>query len=118
MSPDVQILTMTALSVGFVHTILGPDHYIPFVAMSKASDWSITRTLSVTTACGVGHLAGSVVLGFIGLAFGTILAQLEAIETLRGDFAAWLLIAFGLIYLTVGLMRVHRNPPALACREC
>ena len=33
---SILILVITAASIGFIHTVLGPDHYIPFVATSKA----------------------------------------------------------------------------------
>jgi len=57
MSPELIALTVTAASLGFIHTLLGPDHYVPFVAMSKARHWSITRTSLVTLLRGIAiHL--------------------------------------------------------------
>ncbi len=102
---------MTAASVGFLHTILGPDHYIPFVAMSRTNKWSARKTASITAMCGLGHVLGSVVIGSIGLIFGTMLMQIEALEAVRGDAAAWLLIGFGLAYLTWGVMKAVRDIP-------
>lgn len=107
-APQVAALCATAFSVGVVHTILGPDHYIPFIAMARAGGWSTPRTLGVTAACGLGHVAGSVVIGLIGLALGIAVMQLEGLEALRGDTAAWLLIGFGLAYFTWGMMRALR----------
>ena len=112
MSPDTTLLLATAASVGFLHTVLGPDHYLPFIAMGRAGSWSRTRTLAVTALCGIGHVAGSVVLGLIGIAFGLSLARLEAFESSRGSLAAWGLIAFGLIYTVWGIrkaLRGHRH---------
>ena len=40
MSIDLGLLILTAVSIGFVHTLVGPDHYLPFVAMSAARNWS------------------------------------------------------------------------------
>ncbi len=111
MSADESLLVLTALSVGFLHTLLGPDHYIPFVAMARSHGWSAKRTLGITTLCGLGHVAGSVVIGGLGLLLGTLLFRLEAIEAFRGDTAAWLLIGFGLAYLVWGLVRAYRNLP-------
>ena len=101
----------TAAFLGFVHTLTGPDHYIPFIAMAKVGRWSLTRTLVVTTLCGLGHVLSSIVLGFIGIAAGLALAGLEWFEGLRGDFAAWLLLGFGLAYFVWGLRRAIRNRP-------
>ncbi len=106
---QVAALCVTAFSVGVIHTILGPDHYIPFIAMARAGGWSTPRTLGVTAACGLGHVAGSVVIGLVGLALGFAVMQLEGLEALRGDTAAWLLIGFGLAYFTWGMMRAFRS---------
>jgi sulfite exporter TauE/SafE len=108
MHPDTLPLAISALTLGFVHTILGPDHYIPFVALARARGWSLHRTVWVTLICGVGHVGSSVLLGLVGIAFGVLLARLTAIESFRGDLAAWLLIAFGLTYFAWGLRRATR----------
>ena len=33
---DINILIVTAISIGFIHTIIGPDHYLPFIVMGKS----------------------------------------------------------------------------------
>jgi hypothetical protein len=101
-------LGVTAVSVGFVHCVCGPDHYVPFVAMSRVGLWSLRKTLLITLVCGVGHVAGSSVIAFIGIALGLILSQLEAFEGIRGDIAAWLLFGFGVVYLLWGLTYAFR----------
>ncbi|MFH1502183.1 MAG: sulfite exporter TauE/SafE family protein [Candidatus Eisenbacteria bacterium] len=111
MSQELTILLGTAATIGFVHTILGPDHYLPFVVISKARGWSSTKTLLVTALCGVGHVLGSVALGFLGIGAGIALMRLEAFESVRGDVAAWLLMAFGFTYMVWGLHRALRNRP-------
>jgi len=105
------ILILTAASLGFVHTVLGPDHYIPFIAIAKAKNWSITKTLGITALCGVGHVLGSIVIGFIGIFSGFALDQLTIIESFRGNIAAWLLIGFGLSYTAYGLRKAYLNKP-------
>ncbi|HXW10449.1 MAG TPA: sulfite exporter TauE/SafE family protein, partial [Steroidobacteraceae bacterium] len=102
-------LVLTAISIGFVHTLIGPDHYLPFVAMSAARNWTRRKTLLVTAACGVGHVLGSIVLGLVGIAIGAALHRLEWIEGVRGDLAAWALTAFGLVYMAWGLRRAWRD---------
>lgn len=97
------VLAGTAATIGLVHTILGPDHYIPFIALSKSRQWSGGRTAMITFLCGIGHVLSSIVLGFIGIALGIAVFSLEKIESLRGEIAAWFLLAFGLAYLIWGL---------------
>ncbi len=111
MISDTLALTTAAVTIGVVHTALGPDHYLPFAAMSRAGNWSLRKTLLVTLACGVGHVASSVVIGLVGLALGTMVMQLEAVESLRAGWAAWLLIGFGLAYFTWGVVQAVRNRP-------
>lgn len=106
---DSLTLCLTAITVGAVHTLLGPDHYVPFVAMSRAGGWSLVKTLRVTAACGLAHVAGSVVIGLVGLVLGLAVMRLETLEAFRGDVAAWLLIGFGLAYAVWGLVRAGRS---------
>jgi nickel/cobalt transporter (NicO) family protein len=103
------LLYLSAASIGAVHTLLGPDHYVPFIFMSQAGKWSHKKTLWITILCGLGHIGSSVILGLIGVAFGITLHKLTMFETIRGNIAAWLLIAFGLIYLIYGLRKAYRN---------
>ena len=102
-SPKTTLLIASAASVGLIHTVLGPDHYLPFVAMAKAGDWSRRKALTVTALCGVGHVSSSVLLGLVGVALGLAVTRLEAVESVRGGLAAWALIAFGATYCAWGV---------------
>ena len=103
------ILLMTAASIAFFHTISGPDHYIPFIVMSKAGKWSITKTSLITILCGLGHVGSSVVIGTIGIALGWYITKIEIFESFRGNLAAWLFIIFGLIYFIYGIRSAIRK---------
>ena len=109
MISDFQILLYTAASLGFVHTIFGPDHYLPFIMIGKARNWSLQRTLWLTFLCGVGHVLSSVVIGLIGIALGSKLENVIHIEGVRGNLAAWGLIAFGLVYAIWGVKYWYQN---------
>lgn len=111
MTQEMTILLSTAATIGFVHTILGPDHYLPFIVMGKAGKWSHTKTMWVTFLCGVGHVLGSVALGIIGIALGIAVQKLELFESVRGNLAAWALIAFGFVYFVWGIRHAIRNKP-------
>ena len=37
MLSETIVIAGSAASMGFVHTILGPDHYLPLVAMAKTN---------------------------------------------------------------------------------
>jgi sulfite exporter TauE/SafE len=106
---EMWILSATAASLGFVHTLLGPDHYLPFAAMARARQWTMPKALWITFLCGIGHIGSSVVLGLAGIALGTAVGKLEAVESFRGNLAAWAMIAFGLVYGVWGLRKALRG---------
>lgn len=99
----LELLIMSSAFLGFIHTLLGPDHYLPFIVLSKARKWSMPKTLWITFISGIGHVGGSVVLGLLGIALGVSLSSLEAIESLRGNLVGWVIIVFGLIYTIYGV---------------
>lgn len=99
----------TAVGIGFIHTILGPDHYLPFVALAKQRGWRLEKTLRFTALCGIGHCAASIVLGTVGIVIGLGARELEAFQALRGDAAAWLLLAVGLVVFAAGLRGAMRS---------
>ena len=109
MSPEIITLTVTAASIGFLHTLTGSDHYLPFIVLSKARNWTYAKTIWITILCGLGHVGSSIVLGAIGIFFGLGVAKLEFFEGYRGSVAAWLFIVFGLIYFIWGLQRGIKN---------
>lgn len=106
---EIIVLCWTAAAIGFVHTALGPDHYLPFVMMGRVRNWSLTKTSLITILCGSGHVLSSVLLGLIGVFVGAEVMKLEAFESFRGEIAAWLLIGFGLAYGIWGIHRAIRN---------
>lgn len=106
---EAQILLLTAASIAFLHTILGPDHYVVFTAMGKARRWSLARTLRVTLFCGAGHVLSSVIIGGVGILLGARLVALVEIEGVRGNLAGWALLAFGLMYFAWGLRKAGRS---------
>lgn len=111
MSNELLVLSVTAASVGFIHTLFGPDHYLPFIVMSKARNWSLWKTSMLTLLCGIGHVGSSILLGIIGIIFGIGMNRLENVEGYRGDWAAWSFIIFGFGYLVWGLWKAYQNKP-------
>lgn len=109
MTRESMILLTAAFSMGFLHVIFGPDHYVPFIAMAKARKWSCLKTSVVTALCGIGHVGSSVLLGMLGIQMGISVKKLEIFESVRGQWAAWGLIAFGLVYFIYGLRRILRD---------
>ena len=106
---EMYVLVISAATLGVIHTLLGPDHYLPFIVLSRARKWTRTRTLWITFVSGLGHVGGSVVLGLIGIAMGISLHRLEALEASRGELVGWMLIAFGILYSGYGVYKYIRR---------
>lgn len=104
-----ETLLATALSVGVIHTLIGVDHALPFIVLSRARGWSLRRTLGVTVLCGLAHVFSSVLIGAVGLGLGFAVSQLQWIESQRSTVAAWTLIGFGLAYAVWGIFRTGRH---------
>jgi nickel/cobalt transporter (NicO) family protein len=103
------VLAVSAFLVGVVHTLAGPDHYVPFMALSRARGWNLRKTLVVTAACGLGHVASSVLIVLAALGLGLSLDSVEIAEAFRGNVAGWLLLGFGLAYMIWGLKHASRH---------
>ncbi|WP_227625947.1 hypothetical protein [Geofilum rubicundum] len=107
MTTEFQILLMTAASVGFLHTILGPDHYLPFIMIGKAREWTLKKTLWLT------FCVGGTCVEFGGdwtgrdCYWGTV-AKTDMAGRFQGQFGGLGLIAFGLAYAVWGLKHIFR----------
>lgn len=110
-SNELMTLYITAAILGFIHTVFGPDHYLPFIVMSKARKWSLLKTFLLTFVCGFGHIMSSVLIGIIGIIFGIGVLKLETLEGLRGNLAGWVLIIFGFTYFIWGLHMLIKTKP-------
>ncbi len=104
------LLIVSAVSVAFFHA-LAPDHWVPFVALARASKWSTAKLGWVTTLAGIGHVASSLLLGLIGLWAGLAVHRLEGAEAWRGGTGIWLLIGFGVAYGLWGLKHAQHPHP-------
>ncbi len=102
-------LVFSALVIAFLHTVVGPDHTLPFVMLSRARRWSFSKTMLITTVCGIGHVGSSLLLGLFGIGMGWGIGRLEGAETGRGPWAAWALVFFGFAYLLWGVRQALRR---------
>jgi sulfite exporter TauE/SafE len=111
MESDLGILIATAATLAFVHTVLGPDHYLPFIVLSRARGWNVFKTIWITLLCGIGHVGSSIVVGAIGIGAGIGMSKITGVESFRGNIAAWAFLAFGLVYTVWGIRRALINKP-------
>lgn len=97
----IYVLWWTALLTAVIHTIAGPDHYLPFIAIAKSRNYGLKKTLAWTFICGLGHIASAllIALGFVYLSHFLTDAQFAGLEDNRSDLAAYALIGLGGAYL-------------------
>ncbi|MBN2804280.1 MAG: hypothetical protein JXR91_14390 [Deltaproteobacteria bacterium] len=98
---------MTAFSIAFMHTVAGPDHYLPFLVLGRAENWSFKRIMFYTLAGGVAHILSSLIIGFLAVMLGWSAGSIDFLNGIRGTFAIWALVAVGVIYMIVGLIKVY-----------
>jgi hypothetical protein len=109
MHHEMILLMLTAITVACLHTFSGPDHYVPFIALSKSRGWPFTKTIFWTIVCGCGHVWSSVLLALGGAGIGWSLSKVSWLEGVRGGIAGWTMMLFGVVYFLWGLYRVGRN---------
>lgn len=89
-----------AAATGVVHTLLGPDHYLPLAAVARERRWTVKQTSLAAIGFGVLHCLASVVLVFgFALTAGSIGVMSSA--------AAWLMLGIG-VCLVLATLRARR----------
>jgi len=107
----VGLLALSAATVALLHTLAGPDHYLPFIALGRARGWSIGRQMRITLVCGTGHVAASLGLSLIVIWLGRGAELALWTEDRRGELAGWLLLGFGVAYTVWGIRQALRQRP-------
>ncbi|WP_289040626.1 hypothetical protein [uncultured Zobellia sp.] len=106
---EFSLICLTILSISAIHTISGPDHYLPFIVLSRSRKWSLSKTLLWTSLCGFAHVLSSALIGTLAIFFGWTISKVFHIDAIRGDFAASLLLLFGIGYIIYALIKLRKN---------
>jgi sulfite exporter TauE/SafE len=109
MPAENSIFISSSIAVALLHTLSGPDHYLPFIALSRSKNWSFAYTLFWTLICGIGHVGSSVILGLAGAGLGWNMEKMLHIENIRGGISGWAFIVLGLVYMIWGLHQANKN---------
>ena len=101
MGTTLSVLWTTAFLTAVIHTIMGPDHYLPFIAIAKIRKYSLKKTLFWTFVCGVGHILSALGIALVFMCFSQWLSEENFIwiEDNRSNIAAYTLIGLGAAYL-------------------
>ena len=109
MDISIWALCASALTIGMIHTISGPDHYLPLIVVSRARKWNVWQTVGWTALCAIGHVLGSVAVGMLGVFLGWELSKQNWQMDIRGSLSGWALLIFGFIYLLWGIYKAIRG---------
>lgn len=113
-------------TVGAAHALL-PDHWIPYVLLSRARRWDVGRSLIAAAAGGLAHLAATAAVGLlIAFAGAEALPHVGPIAELAGF---GILAGFGLFVSWRGFRLLRsgraahgahevRQPPPTSTRRC
>lgn len=82
---------MTAVA----HTITGPDHYLPFVAIGKIRGYSLKKTLTLTFFCGIGHIVSALMIAVAFGVLGVSAMRFKRLEQYAHEIAGGTIMACG-----------------------
>jgi len=102
-------VVLIIISLTCLHICTGPDHYLPFIALSKSRKWGVGKTIFWTALCGVAHIASSVIISGIVMALGWGFSKVSWLNSFRGNLAGLSLIILGLVYTVWGFWQIRRN---------
>ncbi|WKS95097.1 urease accessory protein UreH domain-containing protein [Riemerella columbina] len=111
MDTTLWALVITAVSISFIYTASGPDHYLLLIVLSRSKQWSQSKTIFWVVLCGFGHILSSVILGLIGVFLGWQLDKISWFQGIQGHFSGWVLLIFGVGYLLYAIVQAYRNKP-------
>jgi nickel/cobalt exporter len=102
----VLVVVAGSAVVGVIHALL-PDHWVPFVVLSKARRWDLRRSLTAVVAGGLAHLASTAALGLLLAVLGA--KTIERIGPAAELTGAGILAVFGLVLSLRGMKAARRG---------
>jgi putative Mn2+ efflux pump MntP len=79
---DIMTLLIGSALLSIFHALI-PSHWLPILAVSRNSGWSLLKTLRITLLIGLAHVLSTVAVGFVIAGAGVAVA-----ETVSG-FTKW-----------------------------
>ncbi|MCX7954314.1 MAG: sulfite exporter TauE/SafE family protein [Bacteroidales bacterium] len=111
MNTNESIVILSTCFIAFIHTITGPDHYVPIGVFAKLKKWNLKKALWFTFFAGLGHITSSVIIGVVGIVLGISINKINIWEEVRGSIVSVLFFSFGFIYFIYGIISAVKNKP-------
>ena len=97
---------LAAASVGVLH-MSAPDHWATLIILGRVSKWNRSHLMGVGVMTAVGHVALSVLLGFVVVEVGIAFSQQASFYITEGTGAV--MVVGGLLYGTKELLSDKRE---------
>ena len=102
------LLLFLTISIAIIHSF-APDHWLPFVMIGNAQNWSRKKMFLYVSVAAIGHVGYSIALGGVGITLGFASEILQGLESTRGQIGLYLLIGFGIAYALWGIKHAHHH---------
>ncbi|HZE98380.1 MAG TPA: hypothetical protein VE981_15215 [Planctomycetota bacterium] len=100
------VALLSTFTIALLHTLI-PSHWLCFVLVGRAQGWPRRKTLAVTAAAGLVHVATTVTLGILLAALGRSLLAHQ--EQLLERVSGFILIGLGTLYLVSHLLHAGHH---------
>ena len=99
-------LLIGTIFLSVIHAAI-PNHWMPFVVLSRSEKWSLAETMHITFLAGIAHSISTVALGVLIGSIGYSLAQEYRIVT--SVIAPLILIFMGIVYFSLDFKHSHHE---------
>ncbi|MCX7920083.1 MAG: hypothetical protein N3A72_10865 [bacterium] len=112
----IPFIILISIGIAAVHAMI-PTHWLPFILVARAQQWTLRKMLSVVSLAGLGHVGSTTVVGFLIAWIGWKVS--EVVEGIVGPIAAGILILLGMLYIglhfkELGHGHEHGHPAELS----
>jgi hypothetical protein len=84
-----------------------PNHWLPFIALSRAEKWSTKKLIMIISIGAIFHSLSTAILGFFISYFGYYISSISQLEKILPTF---FMVFFGMIYLIIDHQEHYNDP--------
>jgi hypothetical protein len=100
-----QYLVATIL-LALIHGSI-PNHWLPFIALSRAEKWSTKKLIMIISIGAIFHSLSTAILGFFISYFGYYISSISQLEKILPTF---FMVFLGMIYLIIDHQEHYNDP--------
>jgi hypothetical protein len=84
-----------------------PNHWLPFIALSRAERWSTKKLIMIISIGAIFHSLSTAILGFFISYFGYYISSISQLEKILPTF---FMVFLGMIYLIIDHQEHYNDP--------